>query len=460
MVKYFIFLMLILILFLWLNDMSVLVNVLFQNLILILFMMFYIEYSYLSFNFFEYFFVSGSQYGIDYFSFWMIILSIWVIMMMMLASMKVVKLKIYLYMYIFNLLAMLLLLMMTFSSTNFMIFYFFFEASLIPTLFLILGWGYQIERIRAGTYMMLYTLFFSLPFLFMLIFLYLNNFSLDIIFLHVKMITFFGVGDSFMGSMGYCLMINVFLVKIPMFFFHMWLPKAHVEAPVAGSMILAGVMLKLGGYGIYRVVFLFDSDFSLSNLFIVLFSIVGGVYTSLICMRQLDMKSLVAYSSVVHMSLVIGGLLSMNLIGVQGAFLMMIAHGLCSSGLFCLVNMFYERSLSRSLIINKGLLVYSPFIMTLWFFLCVGNMSAPPSLNLVSEIFLLISLVGWIENLFILLMVLLFISGCYSLYLFSYVCYGEPMNLFSFNVFLVREYILILLHLIPLNLLILKMNFF
>nr|ARO34927.1 NADH dehydrogenase subunit 4 [Janus compressus] len=457
MMKYIIFLLLMMSIFMvmWSYVKGMMFNIIFQNLLLIMVIIYFFEFSYLNFNFFDNFFVGGYLYGLDYFSFWMIMLSLWIVILMMLASMKIVKLKLFTSLFMMNMMSMLLFLILSFSSLNYLIFYFFFEVSLIPTLFLILGWGYQVERIRAGMYMMMYTLFFSLPFLFMLIFVSYNYYSLDIIFLQSNLILISGG----MVSMYYCLMINVFLVKLPMFFFHLWLPKAHVEAPVAGSMILAGVMLKLGGYGIYRVIFLFENDFCSVNWMITLFSLVGGVYMSLICMRQLDMKALVAYSSVVHMSLVIGGLFSMNLIGVQGALLMMIAHGLCSSGLFCLVNMFYERSMSRSLIVNKGMLIYSPSMMLLWFFLCVGNMSAPPSLNLLSEILLLISLISWMKNLFILLIFLLFFSGCYSLYLFSYVCYGESLNLFSFTMFSVREYILIMLHLIPLNLLILKVDF-
>jgi NADH-ubiquinone oxidoreductase chain 4 len=138
------------------------------------------------------------------------------------------------------------------------------------------------------------------------------------------------------------------------------LPKAHVEAPVSGSMILAGVLLKLGGYGLIRV---FSIVLNLSiklNVFWIILSLTGGVLVSLICLRQIDLKALVAYSSVAHISLVIGGLIVLIRWGWGFSYTLIIAHGLCSSGLFFLVNLFYERLRRRSLLINKGMLSFIP----------------------------------------------------------------------------------------------------
>nr|ARO34952.1 NADH dehydrogenase subunit 4 [Pachycephus smyrnensis] len=449
MMKYFISILLTLMVIWFSKNMLKMLNIIFQNMIIFIMFIFFIEFSYLKLNLLD-FYSMDNFFGLDFFSFWMIMLSMWVIILMMLASMKIVKMNNFLYLFIMNLLIMMLLLMMTFSVLNFLSFYILFEASLIPTLFLILGWGYQIERIQAGIYMMLYTLFASLPFLLMLINLYQFEYTLDMIILNIHKIEYKNIIFFFM-------MMLAFLVKMPMFMVHIWLPKAHVEAPVAGSMILAGVMLKLGGYGIYRIIFMIEGCLEFC-CYILVFSLIGGIYLSLVCLLQLDMKALVAYSSVVHMSLVIGGLMSLELFSIQGAYMMMISHGLCSSGMFCLVNLFYERSLSRSLLINKGMLIFSPTMMMMWFLLCMGNMSAPPSLNLLSEIYLLIGLVSWSFMLFSLLMMLLFFSGCYSLYLFSYVCYGKSLSLFSFYSFSVRDYMMILMHLVPLNLFILKID--
>nr|YP_009328026.1 NADH dehydrogenase subunit 4 [Trachelus iudaicus]APC92669.1 NADH dehydrogenase subunit 4 [Trachelus iudaicus] len=450
MMKYIFMIMSIKFLFFYCKK-NYMMNIIFQNIIIVLMSLFMINYMYISLGILDFYAVHYS-WGLDFFSFWMINLSFWIIALMMLSSLKVIKCKKFVFLFILNLMFMLFFLFMTFGALNLLMFYIMFEASLIPTLFLILGWGYQVERIRAGVYMMLYTLFFSLPFL--LVMLYINNliYSVDMEYLNMKKLNF----DMFL----YNIIMLAFLVKIPMFSLHLWLPKAHVEAPVSGSMILAGVMLKLGGYGIYRLMYIMCDDLNNNSLFIMIYSLLGSVYLSFVCMRQVDMKSLVAYSSVVHMGLVLGGLFSLNFIGLHGAFLMMISHGLCSSGLFCMVNMFYERTLSRSLIINKGMLSYCSPMMIMWFLLCMGNMSAPPTLNLISEIFLLIGLVSMTSFIIVILIMFLFFSSCYSLYLYSYVCYGKSLGFYSFSSFSVREFILILMHLIPLNFLILKIDIF
>nr|QMP96601.1 NADH dehydrogenase subunit 4 [Dorylomorpha xanthopus] len=386
--------------------------------------------------------------GCDMLSYGLVLLSIWICSLMIMASEAINKYNNYNNLFMLNVLVLLGLLMLSFMSNDLFLFYLFFEGSLIPTLFLILGWGYQPERLQAGMYLLFYTLFVSLPMLIGIF--YLNNI--------VDSVNFYLMSNyMFDYSMLYLVLIGAFLVKMPMFLVHLWLPKAHVEAPISGSMILAGIMLKLGGYGLMRVlVFLQNAGVKFNFLWISI-SLVGGVLVSLVCLRQTDLKSLIAYSSVVHMGMVIGGMMTMTYWGLCGSYGLMIAHGLCSSGLFCLANITYERLGSRSLLINKGLLNFMPSMSLFWFLLISSNMAAPPTLNLLGEIFLLNSIVMWSWISMFLLMLLSFFSAAYTLYLFAYSQHGKVFSgCYSFSSGKIREYLLLLLHWFPLNLLIIK----
>nr|YP_010373218.1 NADH dehydrogenase subunit 4 [Dicerca corrugata]UPI13492.1 NADH dehydrogenase subunit 4 [Dicerca corrugata] len=386
-------------------------------------------------------------WGCDLLSYMMVLLSFWICSLMILASEKIFKLDFFSNLFLFVMLVLMFSLFCAFSSMNLFIFYLFFEVSLIPTLILIMGWGYQPERIQAGVYLLFYTLFASLPMMLAIFYLYYYFKSLDF---------FFFMGD--LDSIFLYLCINfVFLIKMPMYFVHLWLPKAHVEAPVSGSMILAGIMLKLGGYGLLRMMSLFSTVGLKINFVFITVSLVGGFIVSLICLRQLDIKALIAYSSVAHMGLVLSGIMTLNYWGFCGSFAMMIAHGLCSSGLFCLANISYERLSSRNFYLNKGFLSLMPSMSLWWFLLSSSNMAAPPSLNLLGEIMLINSLVSWSVWTMVFLSLISFFSAAYSLYLYSYTQHGMIYSgLYSFSSGYAREYLLLFLHWFPLNILILK----
>nr|QXG19254.1 NADH dehydrogenase subunit 4 [Drosophila heteroneura]QXG19527.1 NADH dehydrogenase subunit 4 [Drosophila silvestris] len=412
-------------------------------------LLFFMSFIFLLMNMFSNYFSMISYYlGCDMLSYGLILLSLWICSLMLLASESVNKYNNYSNLFLLNIVVLLLLLVLTFSSMSLFMFYLFFESSLIPTLFLILGWGYQPERLQAGIYLLFYTLLVSLPML------------IGIFYLMNKMGTMnFYLMNNFMFNydlLYFCLMC-AFLVKMPMFLVHLWLPKAHVEAPVSGSMILAGIMLKLGGYGMLRVISLLQLMNLKFGFIWVSISLVGGVLVSLICLRQTDLKALIAYSSVAHMGIVLAGLLTMSYWGLCGSYSLMIAHGLCSSGLFCLANVSYERLGSRSLLINKGMLNFMPAMALWWFLLSSANMAAPPTLNLLGEISLLNSIVSWSWVSMIMLSLLSFFSAAYTLYLYSFSQHGKIFSgVYSFSGGKIREYLLMMLHWLPLNLLIMK----
>lgn len=417
-----------------------------QNLIFI------VSFIFIVINFYRYYWINIRYFlGCDVISYGLILLRLWICRLIIIASERIVRLNNFINFFSLIILLLLLILYLTFSSINLFLFYLFFERRLIPTFFLILGWGYQPERLQAGIYLLFYTLLASLPLLIGIFYILNNSFTLEIFIL---------INKNYIYNLVYLSLIFAFLVKIPIFLVHLWLPKAHVEAPVSGSIILAGILLKLGGYGLLRIFPLIQKVGVLNNYIFVRISLIGGVLVRFICLRQIDLKSLIAYSSVAHIGIVLRGLLTLTYWGICGSYTLIIAHGLCSSGLFCLANISYERIGSRSLLINKGILNFIPRIALWWFLLSSANIAAPPTLNLLGEISLLNRIISWSWLTILILALLSFFRAAYTLYLYSYSQHGKIYSAsFSFIRGSIREYLLLFLHWIPLNLLILKRDF-
>ncbi len=283
--------------------------------------------------------------------------------------------------YVVSMLALETAMVGVFSSLNLIQFFIFWEAQLIPMFILIALWGHE-NKVYAAFKFLIYTALGSVPMLAALIWIYLNfgTFDYTYIILQSPSLALDVQKWLFLAfSLG-------FAIKVPMFPFHTWLPDAHVEAPTAGSVILAGILLKMGIFGFLRYSLpMFPDAFESFRVLIAVLSIIGIIYGGLMAWVQSDMKKLVAYSSVAHMGFAMLGIASGNPIGLQGAVIVMISHGLVTGALFLLVGMLYERRHTRLIREYSGIGKSVPWFSTFFVIMALASIGLPGLSGFVGE---------------------------------------------------------------------------
>jgi NADH-quinone oxidoreductase subunit M len=331
------------------------------------------------------------------------------------------------YAFVFFLLITQISLLYSFITSNFFIFYSLFEFILIPFYFAVLIWGSRSTKVSASFRLVFFTLIFSFPLTVIIAFNLYNkffSFNYDMLFSTLSS------NDLFIQTVFYIACFIAFAVKIPLFPAHVWLPEAHGEAPTFGSVLLAGVLLKLGGYGFYLVFHEFTNpiwNINVLNFFSITYivSILTIIYSNLVVFNQLDIKKTIAYYSIGHMGFVSLGLITNNKETTLGAIIIMIGHGISAMGLFMCVGYIYEITSTRSIIAYRGVAGIAPILGFLIFAFVCANVSFPGTLNFIGEQLVMVGLSKISPEFSFLPMIGVFLNGLSSFLFYIRIMFGE-----------------------------------
>ena len=361
------------------------------------------------------------QLGVDGFSLVFIILTTFLMPFCILISWDSIKDRVESYMIAFLVLETLII--GTFSSLDIILFYLFFESVLIP-MFIIIGvWGGQ-RKVYSAFKFFLYTLLGSILMLAAIIYLYINTGSTEILLINERL----SINISTQNIL-WLAFFSSFAVKLPMWPVHTWLPDAHVEAPTAGSVILAAILLKMGGYGFLRFSLPFFPDASLFFApLIFILSIVAIIYTSLVAFVQTDMKKLIAYSSIAHMGFVTLGIFTFNSQGIQGAVFQMFSHGLISAALFMCIGIVYERLHTRLISDYGGLVSNMPHFAVFFMLFTMANIALPGTSGFIGEFLTIIATFKVSMIAAVLAASGVILSAVYGLFLYKNMIFGQITN--------------------------------
>ena len=289
-------------------------------------------------------------------------------------------------------------------------FFVFFESILFPMFILIGNYGSRQRKIHATFQFFMFTMVGSFFMMLAIFLIYLHEGSTDLLVLYYA-----DFGYNIQLLFWLCFFISL-AVKVPLFPVHIWLPEAHVEAPTVGSVILAGVLLKMGTYGMFRFVCpLFSFANYFLNPFVFIFCFLSIYYISLVTFCQIDLKKLIAYSSIAHMGYVTMGLFTYNFQGVQGSIFLMFSHGVVSSLLFFLVGMLYDRYKTRIVFFYKSIHSYMPIFTLLFFFATLANIGFPGTVSFIGEFLLMFSFIGTSK--------IVFFFQCFGFFCEHYLCF-------------------------------------